>query len=167
MGCPAIFLTLINNLGTIGTWFSSPSHIIYPIPLPPLSFGSLRSLVSFRTRRAWEWLVFARLACFSWKQKDLLEKQCYFCLSISTVKNCVFLILVAQSVSVVAQYVLSPVCNKFIIHLKFSTFYSIFSLMRCLRDFKTALTRVYYFTVGREASFASQLFIFWMKRFIY
>ena len=69
----------------------------------------------------------------------------------------------AQSVSVVAQYVLSPVCNKFIIHLKFSTFYSIFSLMRCLRDFKTALTRVYYFTVGREASFASQLFIFWMK----
>ena len=111
MGCPAILLTLINNLGTIGTWFSSPSHIIYPIPLPPLSFGSLRSLVSFRTRRAWEWLVFARLACFSWKQKDVLEKQCYFFLSRSTVKNCVFWILVAQSVSVVAQYVLSSDCD--------------------------------------------------------
>ena len=81
---PAILLTLINNLGTIGTWCSSPSHIIYPIisraVLSLLSFGALRSLgssvtnrslVSFRTRRAWEWLVFVRLACFSWKEKDL------------------------------------------------------------------------------------------------
>ena len=111
MGCPAILLTLINSLGTIGTWFSSPSHIIYPIPLPSLSFGSLRSLVSFRTRRAWERPVFARLACFSWKQKDLLEKQCYFCLSRSTVKNRVLWILVAQSASVVAQYILSSDCD--------------------------------------------------------
>ena len=111
MCCSVILLTLINNLGTIGTWFSSPSHIIYPIPLPPLSFGSLRSLVSLRTRRAWEWLVFARLACFSWKQKDLLEKQCYFCLSRSIVKNRVLWILVAQSASVVAQYILSSDCD--------------------------------------------------------
>ena len=88
---PAIVLTLINNLGTIGTWCSSPSHIIHSIHssavLPLLSFGALRtlgssptnrSLVSFRTRRAWEWLVCARLACVSWKQKDLLKKPCYF-----------------------------------------------------------------------------------------
>ena len=40
---PAILLTLINNLGTIGTWCSSPSHIIYPIisravcPFSPLA----------------------------------------------------------------------------------------------------------------------------------
>ena len=109
---PAIVLTLINNLGTIGTWCSSPSHIIHPIRsiavLSPLSFGTLRSLcssltnrslVSFRTRRAWEWLVFARPPCFSWKQKDLLEKQCYFCHSRTSfrtsVKSRVFKILVA------------------------------------------------------------------------
>ena len=108
---PTILVTLINNLGTIGTWCSSPSHIIHPIhssaALPLLSFGALRSLgssptnrslVSFRTRRAWEWLVFARLTCFSWKQKDLLKKPCYFFLSRSTIKNLVFKIPVAQSV---------------------------------------------------------------------
>ena len=120
MYCPAIVLTLINNLGTTGTWFSSPSHVIYPIRWPPLSFGSLRSLwssftnrslVSSTTRRAWEWLVFARLACFSWKQKGLLEKQCYFFLSWSTVKTRVLWILVAQSIYVVAQYVLSSDCD--------------------------------------------------------
>ena len=49
------------------------------------------------------------------------------------------------------------------VHLKFSTFYLILSLMRCLGDFKTALTKVWYFTVGREASFAGQLFIFWLQ----
>ena len=118
MSWPAI-LTLINNLGTIGTWCSSPSHIIHPtcssVVLPLFSFGALRSLgssltkmslVFFRTRRAWEWLVFARLACFSWKQKDLLEKPCYFCLLGSTVKNGVFknpsIILCGSSI--VAQF---------------------------------------------------------------
>ena len=76
MSSPAILLTLINNLGTIGTRCSSPSHIIHPVVfsavLPLDSFGALRSLGSFRTRRAWEWLDFARLACFSWKEIDLL-----------------------------------------------------------------------------------------------
>ena len=89
MSWPAIFLTLINNLGTTGTWCSSPSHIIHPTRssavLSLLSFGASRSLgssltsrslVSFRTKRAWGWLVFARLACFSWKEKDLIEKAC-------------------------------------------------------------------------------------------
>ena len=114
---PAIVLTLINNLGTIGTWCSSPSHIIQPIRsiavLSPLSFGALRSLcssltnrslVSFRTRSAMELLVFARLVCFSWKQKDFLENPCYFCLSRTTVKSRLFKILVAQSVSLVALF---------------------------------------------------------------
>ena len=104
---PAIVLTLINNLSTIGTWCSSPSHIIHPIRsiavLSPLSFGALRSLrssltnrslLSFRTWGSLEWLVFARLACFSWKEKDFLEKPCYYCLSRTTAKSRVFKILV-------------------------------------------------------------------------
>ena len=33
----------------------------------------------------------------------------------------------------------------------------------CLRDFKTALAKGYYFTVGCEASLAGQLFIFWLE----
>ena len=35
--------------------------------------------------------------------------------------------------------------------------------MRCLGDFKTALIKVWYFTVGRKASFAGQLFSFWLQ----
>ena len=114
MGWPAILLTLINNLGTIGTWCSFPSHIIHPTRsitvLPFLSFGALRSLgssvtnkslVSFRTMRAWEWLVFAWFSWFSRKKKDLIEKPCYFCLSRSTVQNCFFKIPVRVSVSTV------------------------------------------------------------------
>ena len=109
---PVIVVTSINNLGTIGTWCSSPSHIIHSIHssavLSLFSFGALSSLcssltnrssVSFRTRRAWEWLPFAWLACFSWKQKDLLEKQCNFFLSRRTIKNRVFKIPNAQSFS--------------------------------------------------------------------
>ena len=43
----------------------------------------------------------------------------------------------------------------------FATFRSIFSLMKCLRDSRTSLRKVYYFTVALEATLVSKLLSYW------
>ena len=174
MGCPAILLTLINNLGTIGTWFSSPSHVIHPtcssVVLPLLSFGTLRSLgsslskmslVFFRTNRAWEWLVFARLACFSWKQKRFaifvsLEVQ----LKMASLKSQYHFVgqFCCCAIFLSSDCVTNSLYSNF---FAFATFRSLFSLMKCLRNSRTSLSKVYYFTVALEAALVGKLLSCW------
>ena len=76
-------LTFINYLSTARTCSPSPANILHPrlssSILSLFSFGSLKSLgtsptnsplVSFRTRRAWERLVGARLSRFPCNRND-------------------------------------------------------------------------------------------------
>ena len=167
-------LTLINDLGTIGTWCSSPSHVIHPtcssVVLPLLSFGTLRSLgsslskmslVFFRTNRAWEWFVFARLACFSWKQKRFaifvsLEVQ----LKMASLKSQYHFVrqFCCCAIFLSSDCVTNSLYSNF---FAFATFRSIFSLMKCLRNSRTSLSKVYYFTVALEATLVGKLLSCW------